>query len=278
MVKAIRADDDGAAEVPTGRVAKGLRSADLALCLADKKSVFFRWAGVSAFGRLGARTGGDMTGRLQGKRVVVTEAGDFMGPAIVDLFREEQAVVIADDRDLAASGACEALIAEAGHVDVLIVNLSIPNPRALAHQTSDEQWSRVFERIVTPTHRLTRAVLPQMIARRSGKIVVVGSAAALRGTPNRSCYGAARGAQHAYVRNVGNVQVNATGQIFVENPTYFPPEVIGTPELAQRLKDVPAGRLSTGREAAAFILFLAGPESDFFVGQVFAYSGGWVGG
>ncbi len=121
-----------------------------------------------------------------------------------------------------------------------------------------------------------------MIERRGGKIIVVGSAAALRGTPRRSCYGAARGAQHAYVRSLGvevaphNVQVNATGQNFVENPTYFPPEVVGSPELQTRLLDVPAGRLSTGREAAAFLLFLASDESDFLCGQIFPYAGGWT--
>ena len=223
-----------------------------------------------------------MAGRLQGKRVIVTEADDFMGPAVVELFREEDAIVIDDRSDLTVPNATETLILGAGHVDVLIINLSIPNPRALAHQTTDEQWHRVFNKIVHPTHRLVRAVLPQMIERRCGKIVVVGSASALRGTSNRSCYGAARGAQHAYVRNVGievaphNIQVNATGQIFVENPTYFPPEMIGTSELRDRLKEVPAGRLATGREAAAFILFLSDSESDFFVGQVFAYAGGWI--
>jgi 2-keto-3-deoxy-L-fuconate dehydrogenase len=223
-----------------------------------------------------------MSGRLDGRRAVVTQADDFMGPAVADLFREEGAQVFTDKRDLTMPGATEALVAEAGHVDILVVNLSIQNPRELAQNTSDLQWDAVFDRIVHPMHRLTRAVLPQMIARRSGKIIVVGSAAALRGTSNRSCYGAARGAQHAYVRNVGievaphNVQVNATGQIFVENPTYFPPEIIGTPELDARLREVPARRLSTGREAAAFILYLAGSESDFISGQVFAYAGGWV--
>jgi 2-keto-3-deoxy-L-fuconate dehydrogenase len=73
-----------------------------------------------------------------------------------------------------------------------------------------------------------------------------------------------------------NVQMNATGQIFVENPTYFPPEVMQSDELKQRLKDVPGGRVARGDEAAAFLLYLAGPESDFLTGQVFAYAGGWV--
>ena len=223
-----------------------------------------------------------MPGKLQAKRVVVTQPDDFMGPAIAVLFREEGAFVLEDRRDLTRPGACEALIAGAGEVDILVANLAIPNPRARAEETTDAQFSAVYEALVFPLHRLTKAVLPQMLARRSGKIVVVGSASALRGTENRSCYGSARGAQHAYVRNVGveaaphNVQVNATGQIFVENPTYFPPEMIGTPELAARLKEVPAGRLSTAREAASLILFLWSPESDFISGQIFPYAGGWV--
>jgi 2-keto-3-deoxy-L-fuconate dehydrogenase len=223
-----------------------------------------------------------MGARLQGRRVVVTQADDFMGPAVLELFAQEGATLVADRSDLTAAGRCDALIAEAGEVDVLVANLSIPNPRALAHETTDDQWFAVFDRLVHPLHRLTRAVLPQMIARRSGKIVVVGSAAALRGTRMRTCYGAARGAQHAYVRSVGvevaphNVQVNATGQIFVENPTYFPPGYVDSPELKERLKEVPAGRLASGREAAALLLFLASAESDFFVGQIFPYSGGWV--
>lgn len=220
--------------------------------------------------------------RLAGRRVLVTEADDFMGPAVVELFGEEGADILADRTDLARAGRCEELIGDSGRIDVLVANLSIPNPRALAHETTDEQWAAVFDKIVHPLHRLVRAVLPQMIERRSGKIVVVGSAAALRGTTNRSCYAAARGAQHAYVRCVGvevaphNVQVNATGQIFVENPTYFPPDYIKSPALAERLKEVPAGRLSSGREAAALLLFLSGSESDFFVGQIFPYAGGWV--
>jgi 2-keto-3-deoxy-L-fuconate dehydrogenase len=220
--------------------------------------------------------------RLKGKRAVVTQCHDFMGPDVVDLFREEGAEVLADARDLKPPKAADELIREAGHVDILIVNLALPNPRALAHETTDAQWAQVFDTIVHPMHRLVRAVLPQMIDRRSGKIVVVGSAAALRGTRTRSCYGAARGAQHAYVKSAGievaphNVQINATGQIFVENPTYFPPEYLKSEDLRQRLKEVPAGRLSTGREAAAFILYLSGPESDFFCGQIFAYAGGWT--
>ena len=89
-----------------------------------------------------------MTDRLKGKRAVVTECHDFMGPDIVSLFREEGAEVIADDRDLTKPSAAGDLLQEAGRTDILIVNLSIPNPRALAHETTDEQWASVFDKIV----------------------------------------------------------------------------------------------------------------------------------
>jgi 2-keto-3-deoxy-L-fuconate dehydrogenase len=99
---------------------------------------------------------------------------------------------------------------------------------------------------------------------------------------NRAAYGSARGAQRAYVQDVGvevaphNVQVNAIAQTHVNNPTYVPESYQRTEEFQARLKATPIGRLAHGWEAAALALFLAGEESDVFVGQVFPFSGGWV--
>ena len=84
--------------------------------------------------------------RLAGRRVLVTEADDFMGPAVLELFKEEGAQVIADRTDLRQPGRCEALTKETGQFDVLVANLSIPKTRALAQETTDEDWSAVFER------------------------------------------------------------------------------------------------------------------------------------
>jgi 2-keto-3-deoxy-L-fuconate dehydrogenase len=136
--------------------------------------------------------------------------------------------------------------------------------------------------MVHPLHRVVRAVLAQMSARRRGKIVVFGSAVPLRGLARLAAYTAARGAQAAYVRSVGvevardNVQVNLIAQNWVENPTYYPPELQANPKFQRNLAaQVPLGRLATAREDALFALFLASDESDFFVGQVFPFSGGW---
>jgi len=223
-----------------------------------------------------------MLKRLESKRVVVTQASTFMGPAITEVFDEEGAVLVADDRDLTRIDAAQNLITEAGHVDVLIVNLAAVSPWSSVADTADDLWSEMFDVMVHPLHRLVRAVLPQMIERRQGKIIVMGSMSARRGMPDRSAYSAARGAQLAYVQAVGvevaphNVQMNAVAQGFVENQSYFPPEYLETPELKERMKSVPAGRLATAREDALFVLFLAGDESDFFVGQIFPFAGGWI--
>ena len=128
------------------------------------------------------------------------------------------------------------------------------------------------------------AVLPQMLARKAGRILLMGSAAALRGMKRCASYSAARGAQIAWVRAAGvelarqNIQLNAIAQNFVDNPTYFPPEVQANPAFQERLKrEVPLGRLVSAREDALFAVYLCSSAADCFVGQVFPMCGGWVG-
>ncbi|MGE0626063.1 MAG: SDR family NAD(P)-dependent oxidoreductase [Pseudomonadales bacterium] len=223
-------------------------------------------------------------GRLDGKRVVITQADDYMGPATAELFAAEGAEIIADTRDLTRPGACEALIAEAGRIDVLIANLASDNHSGTpVTGLSDDAWTETFERMVHPLHHLTRAVLPQMLARRQGKIVVYGSATALKGLKTVAAYSAARAAQVGYVQSVGvevapdNVQVNLIAQNYVENPVYYPPELRANERFMTSLRrQVPLGRLATAREDALFALFLASEESNFFVGQAIPFTGGWI--
>jgi 2-keto-3-deoxy-L-fuconate dehydrogenase len=224
------------------------------------------------------------TQRLSGKRVLITQADDYMGPATAELFAEEGAEIIADSRDLTITGACEDLIATSGEIDILIANLASANFSGTpATELSDNDWATAFDVMVHPLHRLTRAVLPQMQARGRGKIIVYGSATALKGLKTVAAYSAARAAQVGYVQAVGvevapdNIQVNLIAQNYVENPVYYPPELKANERFQASLKrQVPLGRLATAREDAQFALFLASEESNFFVGQAIPFSGGWV--
>lgn len=220
---------------------------------------------------------------LNGKTVLITQSESFMGPVLARTFTEHGATVVAEPAALLTPAAPDELVARAGTVDILIANLAVDAPNTAAQDVDDEEWRTVFAHLVDPLPRLVRAVLPQMIERKAGKIVVMGSASALRGMPRYSTYCAARGAQVSYVQAVGaevarhNVQVNLIAQNFVDNPTYFPPEVQALDAFKARLaREVPAGRLATPEEDALFAVFLASSEVNFFVGQAIPFSGGWV--
>lgn len=220
---------------------------------------------------------------LSGKRILVTQAGEFMGPALCETLERCGAEIVTSTDNLSSVAEAEKLIAAGGHIDCLVANLAIPAPQALAVDVTDKEWSSVFKSMVDPLQWLTRAVLPQMIERRSGKVLVMGSASALRGINRTSSYCAARGAQISYVQAVGvevarhNVQVNAIAQNFVDNETYFPKEVQENPAFQKRLKsEVPLGRLVSKCEDANFAAYLCSDAADCFVGQVFPLCGGWV--
>lgn len=224
-----------------------------------------------------------MTRTLDGKRVLVTQADEFMGPVLCEVLAEHGADIIRSIASLLGPESASTIVQTAGTIDILVANLAYAAPTTLAADATDTEWTDTFAALVNPLPRLFRAVLPEMIARRSGKILVIGSASALRGMKRASTYSAARGAQLAYVQSVGvevaphNVQVNAIAQNFVENPTYFPHDVQANPKFQERIKrEVPLGRLVGAREDAEFAAYLCSESANCFVGQVFPVCGGWV--
>lgn len=221
--------------------------------------------------------------RLQGRRILVTQSDDFMGPVLCEVLAEHGATLLADRQALLDPAQPAALVAAAGRVDILIANLAVPRLRTPAPDVSEREWRDTFAALVDPLPRLCRAVLPQMIERQSGKIIVMGSASALRGMSEATTYSAARGAQLAYAQTLGvemaphHVQVNAIAQNFVDNPTYFPPALQADPRFQERLRrEVPLGRLVGAREDAEFVAYLCSEAANCFVGQVFPLCGGWV--
>jgi len=206
-----------------------------------------------------------------------------MGPVLCEVFAEHGADVVASTASLVEVGAAEYAIGSSGDLDVLVANLALPAPSTPAVEVTDAEWQQTFAVLVDPLPRLVRAVAPGMITGGRGKILVIGSASALRGMRRASTYSAARGAQIAYVQAIGvelaphNIQVNAIAQNFVDNPTYFPEEVQRNARFQERLKrEVPLGRLVSAREDAEFAAYLCSDAADCFVGQIFPVCGGWA--
>ncbi len=217
------------------------------------------------------------------RHIVVTHADRFMGPAICQTLTDFGATVTADTAALDNPDDARQLITSAGHIDALVINLAVAAPQTLAHEVDEDEWQHVFTAMVNPLPHLCGAVLPQMIDRQSGKILLMGSAAALRGINRSSSYCAARGAQISYIQSVGvevarhNIQVNAIAQNFVDNETYFPQSVQDNPAFQKRLKaEVPLGRLVSKNEDAMLAAYLCSDAANCFVGQIFPMCGGWV--
>ena len=224
-----------------------------------------------------------MAGRLSGKRILVTSADTFMGPSIVEFFRDEDADVIADDNPLLGSDDARQLIERCGHLDVVVANFEYPAYRAKTVDIEDGEWLAGFDHMVHPLMRIVRAVAPQMIARKSGSIVVTGSSSPLRRmSPQTVSYVTARAAQLAFVRSAGHdlarhgVRLNAIAQNYVANPVYYPPEMLANPKFQERLPfEVPAGRIGRPEESGELALFLASESSSFIFGQIISHDGGW---
>ncbi len=110
----------------------------------------------------------------------------------------------------------EEVIREAGRIDILVNNAGISREMPLLEMSIE-----VFDEIMTANMRsvmlVTKAVLPHMIRQKYGRIINIGSGAALRGLPGSSAYSASKGAVLAFTQSLGdevraierNIRINA---------------------------------------------------------------------
>ncbi|MFP6809309.1 MAG: SDR family oxidoreductase [Pseudomonadales bacterium] len=221
--------------------------------------------------------------RLANKKVLVTQSDDYMGPAISELFIEEGAQVTALKGVVPFGDKFTDHVEDCDDIEILVANLAHDPCNSPVADINDDNWQALFNTMVHPLMCLIRHFAPKMANRGHGKIVVITSAAPLKGIPGSTAYCAARGAQNAFVRAAGlefaaaNVQINAIAQNYVSNPVYYPEELVASEKFQKHLaRNVPIKRVATEREQAELSLFLSSNNSDFIVGQIIPFSGGWV--
>ncbi len=136
--------------------------------------------------------------------------------------------------------------------------------------------------MVAPYHFL-KAVLPPMIERGEGQVLVITSASAARQTPGAPLYSAARAGATHLVRNVAGevarngIQVNAVGTNFMDFPEFRRASGADDPAVRAKLESqVPLGRLGTMAEFAHFCAPYVDGTSRFTTGQYTSYAGGWA--
>jgi len=242
------------------------------------------------------------SGRLAGKTVLITAAGQGIGRKTAELFAAQGAIVWASDLnaatlsgldacrcvalDVGDAEAVRSLEAQTGPIDVLfncagiVVNGTVLDCR-------EEDWSRSIELNVTSMFRIIRTFLPGMLGRGSGSIINMSSVVgAQKGAPNRFAYGTSKAAVVGLTKSVAadfitrGIRCNAICPGTIETPSLHE-RLRATGDfqaaLAQFIGRQPMGRLGKPEEVAALALYLASDESAFTTGQCIMVDGGWSG-
>jgi len=244
--------------------------------------------------------------RLEGKRVLVTAAGQGIGKASALAMAAEGAQVFGTDNnaDTLAS------VANEGHKNIEWFKLDVMsetsintgvekatpdillNCAGIVHngtisEATDQDWDLAFNLNVRSMFRSIRAVFPIMLERGSGSIINMSSAcSSIIGAPDRFVYGTTKAAIIGLTKSVAvdhiasGIRCNAICPGTVESPSLHDRlHATGDYEAAMKafVARQPMGRIAKAEEIAALVVYLASDESAFTTGQAHVIDGGWSG-
>ncbi len=244
-----------------------------------------------------------MSARLQGKRALITAAGQGIGRATALAFAAEGARVVATDID---AGALANLAPEAG-IEIRTLDVTAPEEIAaiardlgaidvlfncagyVHHGTildcSEDDFDFSVTLNVRAMYRSIKAFLPAMLAAGHGNIINMASmASSLTAAENRFIYGVTKAAVIGLTKSVAKdfvgqgIRCNAICPATVDSPSlqgridaFDDPETARAAFIARQ----PLGRLGTVEEIAALCVYLASDESAFTTGTAVIVDGGW---
>ena len=244
-----------------------------------------------------------MSGRLKGKKILVTAAGQGIGKATAIAFHKEGAHVIATDLndktladlnkeypeikvqklDSTDNNAILEFTKSLDKVDVLFNAVGFVHHGTIL-DCEEKDWDFSFDVNIKSMYFMCRAILPLMIKQNGGSIINISSiASSLKGLPNRFVYGASKAAIIGLTKSIAsdfvkqNIRCNAIAPGTVFSPSWQE-RVNQSPDPVQAKKDFiarqPMGRLGTAEEIASMAIYLAGDESTFTTGNTFSVDGG----
>jgi NAD(P)-dependent dehydrogenase (short-subunit alcohol dehydrogenase family) len=229
---------------------------------------------------------------FEGRVALVTGGASGIGAASAARLREAGANVAVFDRDaadgylsltgdIASSADVNAAVAKAeaelGRIDILVNSAGIPGESLRTTDVSDEEWQRVFAINANGSFFMCRAVLPGMIERGYGRVVLVASIAGKEGNPMAAAYSASKAAVIAMTKAIGKdvagtgVLVNCIAPAVIETPIL---DGLSQHHIDYMVERIPLGRMGTPDEVAALVCFLASEELSFSTGATYDISGG----
>ncbi len=248
--------------------------------------------------------------RFDSKTVVVTGGGGGIGGATCRRFAQEGARVAVFDLniesaekvaaairssggaaeafrcDITDRGSVDAAVAAAqsrlGPIDVLVNNAGWDVFRPFT-RTEPPQWDKLIAINLTGALHMHHAVLPGMVARKSGRIVNISSDAARVGSSGEAVYAACKGGIVAFSKTIAreHARHGITVNVVCPGPTDTAlfadyKEGAGNPEKLEEAfkRSIPLGRIGQPDDLPGAILFFASDDASYVTGQVLSVSGG----
>ena len=244
-----------------------------------------------------------MRGRLEGKKIIVTAAGQGIGKATAIAFHNEGASVTATDLndktladlnkeypninvhtlDSTDNNAILEFVKTLEKVDVLFNAVGFVHHGTIL-DCEEKDWDFSFDVNIKAMYFMCKAIIPLMVKQNGGSIINISSiASSLKGLPNRFVYGASKAAIIGLTKSIAsdfvkqNIRCNSIAPGTVFSPSWQD-RVNQSPDPVQAKKDFiarqPMGRLGTAEEIASMAIYLAGDESTFTTGNTFSVDGG----
>ena len=242
-------------------------------------------------------------GRLEGKEIIITAAGQGIGKATAITFHNEGANVTATDinektlsdlnkeypkikvnkLDSTKNDDVKSFINSFNNIDVLFNAVGFVHHGTIL-ECDEKDWDFSFDTNIKSMYFMCKAALPTMIKNNGGSIINVASvASSIKGLPNRFVYGASKAAIIGLSKSIASdfvkqkIRCNAIAPGTVFTPSWED-RVKQSPDPVKAKKDFiarqPMERLGTAQEIADFAIYLASDESTFTTGNTFSVDGG----
>ena len=245
---------------------------------------------------------------LSGKRALITGSTKGIGEAIAKRFAEHGAKVVISSRkvdmcikirdkinkefpDSAISIPCnineknqlENLVNETnsnfGGIDILVCNAALNPFFGSSMDIPDDAFDKILSANIKSNHWLSNMVLPQMIERKEGSIIVISSIGGLKGSEMLGAYSISKAADMQLIRNIAveqgpnNIRANCISPGIIK--TRFAKALWDNPEILQNTTSkAPLRRIGVPDEVAGAAIFLASDAGSFTTGQNIVRDGG----
>jgi 3-oxoacyl-[acyl-carrier protein] reductase len=179
--------------------------------------------------------------------------------------------------EAAVAGATRAALAAAAKIDILVNNAGITGGNGTTWELAPDVWRRVIEVNLVAPYLVCRAVVPQMIEKKYGRIVNISSVAGKEGNANASHYSASKAGVIALTKSLGKelagkgIMVNAVTPAAAKTAMFAS---MTQQHIDFMLSKIPMGRFLEVAEAGAMVAWLASEDCSFTTGSVFDLSGG----